>query len=651
MRTLTLTQWLFGAYAGTAILLLGVGQVHGSPPIAGAILLIGPIAALAGCFLAIRALPKSVEIPWVIFGLAACAQVAAQLANSVGGSAIDTFSILSLISAFFLALGIGWLTHQRDRERGAEILLDAGLAVLTAAVVTVRWSPGARVVIDNPEITTPAHSINAIGSPVLAGCTVLLSIVLVLARANRQGRTIAILLGVAAFGLGGAAMSSVFSATPCCIAGDPLTTFYVIGWSALGLAGAAAARAGVEAVTPPTSDLAGRRLRLVVAPAVAVVIGAVIIDTAWHGPMQNSTAMVLGLLGMLLALRTSQLLFATHQNSAQQIELTQSRLLIEVSQALAGTTDLDATLSVVTKWATRLLNARAASIELLDESGEILELRAVHGFAPNAKTLRFPVASSFTGSVVRDGRPRATINPRNEPDIHPTSLEHLGESPMAAAPMRYHDRTLGALSCAGKYPFDARDLELLGALADQAAVAIENARLFQQVRLLSLTDPLTGLANRRQLEKDLSREFSAARRGRRLVAVMFDLNGFKEYNDKCGHVAGDEALRKFAHALSISTRAQNTSARYGGDEFIALLTDADRAGAKVLIERVRSLFPGPDADERESRLSVSAGIAEFTPSMKTAEDLIEAADRELYMEKRQRTISFATSQSFDQPAK
>jgi diguanylate cyclase (GGDEF)-like protein len=590
-------------------------------------------------------------VPWVIFAIAACAEVAAQLANSLGGAAVDTFSTLSLISGLFIAIGIGWLTHQRDRERGTEILLDAGLAVLAAAVVTVRWSPGARVVLDNPNISTTANSISAIGAPVLAGCTVLLAIVLVLAHANRQGRTIAVLLAIAAFGLAGAAMSSVVEAAPCCIAGDPLTAFYAIGWSALGLAGVAAARAGVEAVTPPTSDIAGRRLRLVVAPVVAAVIGAVIIDTAWHGPMRNSTAMVLGMLGLLLALRVSQLLFATQQNSAQQIELTQSRLLIEVSQALAGTTDLDATLSVVTKWATRLLNARAASIELLDESGETLELRAVHGFAPKAKMLRFPVDNSFTGAVVRAGRPRATTNPRNEPDIHATSLEHLGESPMAAAPLRYHDRMLGALSCAGKYPFDARDLELLGALADQAAVAIENARLFEQVRMLSLTDPLTSLANRRQLEKDLSREFAAARRGRRLVAIMFDLNGFKEYNDKFGHVAGDDALRKFANALAASTRAQNTSARYGGDEFIALLTDADRAGAKVLIERVRSLFPGADADERERRLSVSAGIAEFTPSMKSPDDLIEAADRELYMEKRQRTISFATSQTFDQTAK
>ncbi len=648
MRTPTLTQSLYGAYAGGAILLLGAGHASTGPIMWATVLMIGAIAGAFGCVMAVKSLPKNIEVPWIIFGLAATAQLAAQLAHLWDDAAVDSFALLNFISYLLFVAGLGWLLHQRDRARVFEIVLDAGLVILAFMVVVRRWAPGAQMVTSGEHPF--AHILTAIGTPVLAGTTVLLSLVLVLARTDGRGRGVAVLLGSASLGLAGSTIPVVLGNSACCTVGDPTALFYVIGWSALGLAGAVAASAGIDANIPPAADIASRRLRLVVAPAVAIVIGAVIIDAAWHEPLRDATAFALSLLGMLFALRVSQLLFATHQQSAQQIELTQSRLLVEVSQALAGRTDLDATLNVVTKCACRLLNARAAAIELLDESGQTLELRATHGLSRSAKNLRFDVATSFSGRVVREGRARTTMNPREEPDIHESSLRHLGSSPMAAAPLRFQNRPLGVLSCIGKYPFDANDLELLGALAAQAAVAIENARLFEQVRVLSLTDPLTGLANRRQLTKDLSREFAAAIRGRALVAVMFDLNGFKQYNDKFGHPAGDEALRKFAAALSISTRAQNTAARYGGDEFLTLLTDTNRAGAKVFIERVRSMFPGPDAENREKRLSVSAGIAEYTPSMKTGEDLVEAADRELYLEKRQRTVSLATSQTFEQPA-
>jgi diguanylate cyclase (GGDEF)-like protein len=216
------------------------------------------------------------------------------------------------------------------------------------------------------------------------------------------------------------------------------------------------------------------------------------------------------------------------------------------------------------------------------------------------------------------------------------SLQYLGNSPVAAVPLRYRDETLGVLWCISDYPLDATELALLGALAEQAAVAIENARLFHEVHILSLTDPLTGMPNRRQLEKDLYREFAAARRGRRLVVVMFDLNGFKQYNDRYGHLAGDEAIRMFANALTAEMRTMNMAGRYGGDEFTAVLADADRVGAEVFIERVRHRFPGPNATLRENELGVAAGLAEYVPEMASPDELLAAADAALYREKQQR---------------
>jgi len=238
------------------------------------------------------------------------------------------------------------------------------------------------------------------------------------------------------------------------------------------------------------------------------------------------------------------------------------------------------------------------------------------------------------------------MDPFSDPLIHPQSLEFLGHAPVAAAPLVYRGRPLGALfACFRDTPFDDADLELLGALADQAAIAIENARLFEQVRALSLTDPLTGLANRRQLERELAREFAAARRGRRVVAVVFDLDGFKAYNDRYGHLAGDELLRAFGDLLASETRAMNLAARYGGDEFVVVLSDSDRASAQAFVDRVQAAFPQRAAQLGRAWVTVSAGVAEYDPSMQGPHDLIAAADRALYEAKSARAARARAGES------
>ena len=169
---------------------------------------------------------------------------------------------------------------------------------------------------------------------------------------------------------------------------------------------------------------------------------------------------------------------------------------------------------------------------------------------------------------------------------------------------------------------------------------------------LALTDELTGLPNRRYVRLTLEREVAAARRGRPLVLVYFDIDRFKPYNDRCGHAAGDEALRGVAHALSMHTRAMNISGRWGGEEFLSVLASAEIAGALVFIERVKArlrqvgLSAGP--------ITMSCGLAAFQPGMRSPEDLIAAADAALYEAKaagidslrvHQRPVATATRQA------
>ena len=151
------------------------------------------------------------------------------------------------------------------------------------------------------------------------------------------------------------------------------------------------------------------------------------------------------------------------------------------------------------------------------------------------------------------------------------------------------------------------------------------------VERMAYTDGLTRLPNRRHIKLFLENEFAAAGRGRLLSAVLFDLDHFKQYNDRFGHAVGDEALRVFADVLARSTRRMNLSGRLGGEEFLTVLADTSSEGAMVFAERVRTVLKSHLLGDPP--LSVSAGVVTFHPGMRSADELLAAADHALYQAK------------------
>jgi diguanylate cyclase (GGDEF)-like protein len=170
--------------------------------------------------------------------------------------------------------------------------------------------------------------------------------------------------------------------------------------------------------------------------------------------------------------------------------------------------------------------------------------------------------------------------------------------------------------------FEPEDWDVLRALALQAQMALGRVRLMESVRSLSLTDPLTGLGNRRHMEVVMEHAWAAARRGDPLVVMALDLDGFKEVNDARGHDAGDQLLRAVAAALRAEARGSDVTVRYGGDEFLVILPGSSVDGAHTLAERVRRRL--------NDRVGISAGVAAYAPEMATPEHLIREADRRLY---------------------
>ncbi|NJD11609.1 MAG: sensor domain-containing diguanylate cyclase, partial [Gemmatimonadetes bacterium] len=175
---------------------------------------------------------------------------------------------------------------------------------------------------------------------------------------------------------------------------------------------------------------------------------------------------------------------------------------------------------------------------------------------------------------------------------------------------------------------DADDWDLLRSVARQAEVALERVTLFQRVHELTLTDPLTGLGNRRKLEIELEPAFAAARRGQPLSVVMIDIDGFKDFNDLRGHLAGDDVLRRVADCLREQVRGADLVVRYGGDEFLLVMAGATAEAAETTVARIRAHL--------EDRINFTAGIAEYALQMSSPHEIVDAADQALYAVRRER---------------
>ena len=166
----------------------------------------------------------------------------------------------------------------------------------------------------------------------------------------------------------------------------------------------------------------------------------------------------------------------------------------------------------------------------------------------------------------------------------------------------------------------------LGILADR----LHRARYEAEQR--ALTDTLTTLPNRRHAILILERAFAAAARGVPVCVALFDLDNFKDFNDRHGHVAGDHVLMFFGQVLRGYTRAMDLSARFGGEEFLSVLLDGDEEGARVFAERVRERLK--TAELAYGPVTVSCGVAVYNEEMRTIEDLVAAADQALYTAKK-----------------
>jgi diguanylate cyclase (GGDEF)-like protein len=191
---------------------------------------------------------------------------------------------------------------------------------------------------------------------------------------------------------------------------------------------------------------------------------------------------------------------------------------------------------------------------------------------------------------------------------------------------------LGVFSRESGAHFDDDDLRWLEELAERVGPMIENARKFREARQLADLDSLTGLHNRRFFHETLAREIDRAQRYQRsLSIVIVDVDGFKEINDRIGHLAGDAVLAEIAERLREVVRSADIPCRVGGDEFAVILPEIDVEHAEQLVSRIeRAVSSQPIA--RAGLVRVSAGVAELLPNDNPT-SLFERSDESLYAAK------------------
>jgi diguanylate cyclase (GGDEF)-like protein len=240
-------------------------------------------------------------------------------------------------------------------------------------------------------------------------------------------------------------------------------------------------------------------------------------------------------------------------------------------------------------------------------------------------------------------RQEAVIVDADDPDADPAEVRLLlqeGNKVLAMLPLVVKGQSIGLVELFARtsISFDAERLALGRTMANEAAMALENARLYEDARNLADRDPLTGFFNHRFLHERLGEEIVRAQRGRRPVSLlMLDLDDFKLVNDTFGHLFGDRVLTWAAELIRSTLRTSDVPARYGGDEFAIILPDTDADDARVAADRILDAFRDrPFVGEQRGPVPIAAsiGVATFPTTGRNATDLIAAADHALYEVKR-----------------
>src|SRR3990167_8685810 len=313
----------------------------------------------------------------------------------------------------------------------------------------------------------------------------------------------------------------------------------------------------------------------------------------------------------------------------------------ELGKALTSTLDLKEILNIVMEKISEMLQPKNWSLLLVDEEKNDLYFEIVVGEgADKLRDIRLKVGEGIAGWVAREGVSLLVPDVNKDPRFSKKgdeSIKFVTKS-IVCVPLKSKGKCLGVIELINKMSegesFKEEDLLLLNTLADYTAIAIENAKFFQKIQELTITDDLTKLYNSRYLYRFLDYEVERARRYKSKVAmVFFDLDKFKDVNDTHGHLLGSKLLSEVARLIFDDLRKVDIACRYGGDEFIIVMPQTSKKHAYEAAEKLRASLAAHTFLQSAAlnlHLTASFGVASIPDDAQAAEELIQKADQAMY---------------------
>jgi len=268
-------------------------------------------------------------------------------------------------------------------------------------------------------------------------------------------------------------------------------------------------------------------------------------------------------------------------------------------------------------------------------------LKFVHATGPGADRIRGMVLSKgqgVAGWVAEQGSPLLVTNTAQDHRFNPEVDQASGfvTKSIIAVPLKSSGRVYGVIELINKLDeseFTDRDLVILQTIADFAAIAIERAYYWRALQKMALTDPLTGMANRRAFDQALGREIEKTKRTQSLFSLLIlDIDHFKAINDRHGHATGDSVLKTVARILLSTSRRIDFAARLGGDEFAVLLPETSEGEAPYVVRRIQRML---DDHNQTAEVPISISIGARVVDPRSPETIMEQADRAMYQVKAQ----------------